>query len=124
MLQHTTDRRMMRVIGKEPVADGVVALTLADTDGGQVPRWEPGAHIDLVLDDDTIRQYSLCGEESDPTALRVAVLRERDGRGGSRQVHERIREGDVLPIIGPRNNFPLVEGSEYLFIAAVSASRR
>ncbi|MGW0036926.1 PDR/VanB family oxidoreductase [Gordonia sp. NPDC003376] len=117
MLQQMTDRRMMRVIGKESVADGVVALTLADTDGGQVPRWEPGAHIDLVLDDDTVRQYSLCGDESDPDTLRVAVLREQDGRGGSRQVHDRLEEGDVLPVAGPRNNFPLVDGSEYLFIA-------
>jgi ferredoxin-NADP reductase len=109
--------RKMQVVTKESAADGVVSLILADPDGGEVPEWQPGAHIDLVLDDDTIRQYSLCGDVGDRSHLRIAVLREADGRGGSRRVHESVEVGDIIDVKGPRNHFPLVESSAYLFVA-------
>jgi ferredoxin-NADP reductase len=32
-------------------------------------------------------------------------------------VHDRLSEGDVVRVRGPRNNFPLVPSSRYLFIA-------
>src|SRR5439155_24183176 len=37
------------VAQKEPVAEGVVALTLADANGHELPEWTPGAHIDLMV---------------------------------------------------------------------------
>ncbi|MCF3939640.1 PDR/VanB family oxidoreductase [Gordonia tangerina] len=107
----------MQVVAKESVADGVVSLSLADPDGGTVPDWQPGSHIDLVLDDDTIRQYSLCGEVSDRSRLRIAILRELDGRGGSQRVHDEVEVGDIIDVKGPRNHFPLVDNSAYLFVA-------
>ncbi|MFZ3572646.1 PDR/VanB family oxidoreductase [Streptomyces sp. BH097] len=108
------------VTGKEPIAEGVVSLTLAHPDGARLPDWTPGAHIDLVLPDGTVRQYSLCGDRWDPGRYRVAVLREPDGRGGSAYVHERLKVGDRVGIGGPRNNFPLAplaDSGAYLFIA-------
>jgi len=102
---------------KEAVSDGVVRLTLADALGGDLPRWSPGAHVDLLLRPDLVRQYSLCGDTEDRSRLQVAVLREPDGRGGSAYVHDELREGDALRIRGPRNNFPLVRAQRYLFVA-------
>ncbi len=102
---------------KDVVAHGVVSLTLTDVDGADLPTWEPGAHIDLVLDDDTIRQYSLCGDPADRDHFRVAVLREPNGRGGSATVHDTLKVGDILDVKGPRNHFPLVEHSSYMFVA-------
>ena len=101
---------------KEPIADEVVLLTLRDPDGQPLPAWTPGAHIDLVVDD-MVRQYSLCGDPRDTSALRVAVLREPSGRGGSRHVHDVLVAGQRIEVRGPRNNFPLVEARRYLFIA-------
>lgn len=43
-------------------APGVVALELRDPAGAPLPRWEPGAHVDLVLPSGIVRQYSLCGD--------------------------------------------------------------
>ena len=43
----------------EQAADGVVVLTLAHPDGDALPPWTPGAHVDLVLTPDLVRQYSL-----------------------------------------------------------------
>lgn len=102
---------------KDVLATGVVRLTLHHPDGDPMPRWEPGAHIDLVLRDELVRQYSLCGDPDDRSKLEIAVLREPDSRGGSEHVHEELAEGDLLRIRGPRNHFPLVPAPRYLFIA-------
>ena len=105
------------VARKEPIAERVVRIVLQTPDGGTVPAWEPGAHVDLVIGDDLVRQYSLCGDPEDRSALQVAVLREETGRGGSRYVHDQLAEGDLIRVRGPRNHFPLVEAGRYLFIA-------
>ncbi|NKQ53629.1 oxidoreductase [Amycolatopsis sp. K13G38] len=108
---------MKLLVRKEFLAEGVVCLELRDPDGGPVPSWEPGAHVDLVLRPDLVRQYSLCGDPADRSVLRVAVLREDGGRGGSRFVHDELADGDLMEIRGPRNNFALVDAPQYLFIA-------
>jgi len=102
---------------KEQLAEDVVRLTLRNPEGDALPAWEPGAHVDLVLGDDIVRQYSLCGDPEDLSVLRVAVLREQAGRGGSLVVHDKLAEGDTVQVRGPRNHFPLVEADRYLFIA-------
>ncbi|NGO75090.1 oxidoreductase [Streptomyces sp. YC504] len=105
------------VADREAVAEDVVALTLRRAAGGPLPPWEPGAHIDLRLADGLVRQYSLCGDPADTESWRVAVLREPDGRGGSAQVHERLRPGVRLTSEGPRNHFQLAASPSYLFLA-------
>jgi cytochrome P450/ferredoxin-NADP reductase len=106
-----------RVAAKRQVADGVVALTLAAADGRPLPAWEPGAHVDLVLDGAPTRQYSLCGDPTDHGAYRLGILRDPDGRGSSLFVHDRLAVGDRVHVRGPRNNFPLVGSPRYLFVA-------
>jgi ferredoxin-NADP reductase len=99
------------VASKDVVADGVVSLTFA---GASLPSWTPGAHIDVELRPGLVRQYSLCGS---PAEWRVAVLREPAGRGGSAYAHDVLAVGDRLRVSEPRNTFPLVPASRYLFIA-------
>jgi ferredoxin-NADP reductase len=101
---------------KEPIADGVVLLTLRHPDGDPLPSWTPGAHVDLVLTGDLVRQYSLCGDP-DSSTWQVAVLREPEGRGGSQHVHDVLAVGQMVEVNGPRNHFELVEAKRYLFIA-------
>lgn len=102
---------------REFAADGVLALTLRHPLGEQLPAWEPGAHIDVVLGPDLERQYSLCGDPADRTAWRIAVLREPDGRGGSAHVHEQLGQGDKVRVRGPRNHFRLEPATRYCFVA-------
>src|SRR6184192_4145372 len=73
---------------KETLADGVVRLVFRHPAGDRLPPWAPGAHVDLVLRPDLVRQYSLCGDPGDRSVLEVAVLREQAGRGGSEYVHD------------------------------------
>ncbi len=108
----------VRVAGKRHVADGVVALTLRPTDGRPLPAWAPGAHVDLLLGGGVPnRQYSLCGDPADRGAYRLGILRDADGGGGSRHVHDHLAEGDVVRVRGPRNNFALAPSPRYLFVA-------
>lgn len=97
-------------------ADRVMAVDLRGQ-GTDLPRWEPGAHIDVALGDGLVRQYSLCSAPGD-TAWRIGVLEELDGRGGSRHVHQELRVGDVLRVSPPRNNFALrLTGRPVVFVA-------
>ncbi|MFI8228034.1 PDR/VanB family oxidoreductase [Streptomyces sp. NPDC085900] len=102
------------VASHETVADGVVQLRL---EGEDLPRWEPGAHLDLVLPSGLVRQYSLCGDPEDTSSYTVATRLVTDGRGGSREVHEQLAEGMELEVRGPRNRFPLVKAPSYVFVA-------
>ncbi|QFG26074.1 PDR/VanB family oxidoreductase [Actinomadura sp. WMMB 499] len=101
------------VAERTDLAEGVVGLTLRAADGGELPSWRPGAHIDLLLDAGVVRQYSLCGDPGDGT-WRLGVLKEGPG---STIVHERVRPGDRLRTRGPRNNFALEDAPRYLFLA-------
>lgn len=111
------DERKVRVTGREVVAEDVVALELRAADGGDLPEWTPGAHLDLVLDEHLERQYSLCGDPADRSVWRIAVLREPGGRGGSVRVHDGLVPGDVVTVRGPRNHFVLEPSPRYVFVA-------
>jgi ferredoxin-NADP reductase len=100
------------VTKREPLAPDVVALTLADPDGGLLPSWTPGAHIDVRLPSGRRRQYSLCGPPGRRTEYRIAVRRIADGGGGSIEMHDTFNVGDTLIFEGPRNAFYLVTDEE------------
>ncbi|WP_196148688.1 PDR/VanB family oxidoreductase [Nocardia bovistercoris] len=106
----------LRVAQRRQEADGVVSLTLQALDTESLPGWDAGSHIDVVVGDGTTRQYSLCGDPTRHDSWRIAVLREESGRGGSRWVHDTVREGDSLRVRGPRNHFRLEPAPRYLFI--------
>lgn len=98
-------------------AEGVLSIELARQDGADLPAFECGAHIDLVLGAGLIRQYSICSEPSVRDQWTIAVLREPESRGGSRYVHETLRPGMKVSVVGPRSNFRLIAAEQYLFIA-------
>jgi ferredoxin-NADP reductase len=104
-----------RVAEVRAEADQVRSLRLVRADGGDLPPWTPGAHIDVAIPDGSQRQYSLCGDPDDDS-WQIAVLREQNSRGGSRFLHEDVVVGTELTVRGPRNHFPLESADSYLFI--------
>lgn len=98
-------------------AEGVVSIRLSSTDGQPLPVWAPGAHIDLQLPSGLVRQYSLCGDPSDSANYEVAVRLERDGRGGSAEIHNSALVSRTLVASAIRNHFELKDADRYLFIA-------
>ena len=111
--------RTMAVESIGTVAQGVLQIRLRPIDGAPVPKWEPGAHIDLQCGGAQMsRQYSLCGDPSDTSALEIAVLREPAGRGGSEWIHTRLRVGDHITVHGPRNHFRFDETARRVILIA------
>ena len=70
------------VVDREEAAEDVVVLTLRQDNHRLLPAWQPGSHIDLLLDGIGPRQYSLCGDPTDRRHWRIGVLREPAGRPG------------------------------------------
>ncbi|MDO9434608.1 MAG: PDR/VanB family oxidoreductase [Hydrogenophaga sp.] len=94
--------------------DEVNSYVLQRIDGQSLPACEAGAHVDLYLPGGLVRSYSLCGDPTRTTeAYEIAVKREEAGRGGSRAVHMWVREGEILRIGTPRNQFHLAPNAPH-----------
>lgn len=109
---------MVQVADVRAEARDVMILELRAMDGGQLPPFEPGSHLDLHLPNGLVRQYSLTNDWRERDRYLIGVGRAADSRGGSSYVHSNIRAGAQLKISAPRNNFPLDEDATgFLFIA-------
>ena len=96
----------VQVRRKFQTATGVAAFELVPTTG-VLPTFQPGAHIDVHLPNGLVRQYSITNGPGETSYYRIGVKLEPDSTGGSVCLHSTVREGDVLAISEPRNNFPL-----------------
>lgn len=85
----------------------IVAYELVDPEGKALPPFTAGAHVDFHLSDGRIRQYSLCNDPAERHRYLIAVQREWQGRGGSKDIHASTKIGDIVTLSMPRNNFPL-----------------
>jgi cytochrome P450/ferredoxin-NADP reductase len=112
------EHRPMVVTTHRLIADRILEIVFSSGDGGPLPQWEPGAHVEIQLPSGAARQYSLCGDPRDDSSWTVAVLEETDGRGGSAELHAVAKTGaQELFVRPPRNNFPLKDAPRYLFVA-------
>jgi ferredoxin-NADP reductase/nitrite reductase/ring-hydroxylating ferredoxin subunit len=102
---------------KFQTATGVAAFELAPIEG-VLPTFQPGAHIDVHLPNGLVRQYSITNGAGESLYYRIGVKLEPDSSGGSTCLHESVREGDVLAISEPRNNFPLRRDSNRTILLA------
>ena len=84
----------------------VTLLTLAHTDGIELPAFSAGAHIDLHLSEELVRPYSLCGDPQDRHHYQLGILKDSQSQGGSLAAHA-LREGDEVQVSAPRNLFAL-----------------
>lgn len=90
-------------------ATGIVSVELRPVaPATALPTVEAGAHIDLHLGNGLVRSYSLTNPGESHRHV-VAVLNDRNSRGGSRHVHEQLRVGQTIAIGAPRNHFRLDE---------------
>ncbi len=112
------NRLKLRVQAMRYEAEGTLSIELRTTDGSALPVVAAGAHIDLHLDEDLIRSYSLVTSRCTETAYVVAVLLDRASRGGSIFIHRDLRVGTVLEVGAPRNHFVLDENAKQTVLIA------
>ena len=108
----------LRIVSATWEAPNIVSYELRPPEGGELPPFTAGAHIDLSLPNGLVRSYSLVNSQSERHRYVIAVQKDRASRGGSKWVHENFRVGELLTANGPRNNFALEEAAEKsVFIA-------
>lgn len=113
-----TEKFPVRIVSITVEAIDVRRLVLRTVDGGELPAFTPGSHIDVFLPNGIIRQYSLLNDCRSRSHYEVAVHRTPDSRGGSSFIHANLEAGAQLEISRPKNNFPLDTSREkMLFIA-------
>jgi len=107
-----------RLTSIEDAARDTKLYTFQRDDGGPLPAYKPGAHIDLHLPNGLVRQFSLVVPNADPASYVVGVKRDPESRGGSRYIIDEMKIGDRIKISAPRNNFPLIENADHVVLIA------
>ncbi|MGA9411883.1 MAG: reductive dehalogenase [Roseobacter sp.] len=100
----------------ENMNDRIIRYVLRAADGTDLPDWEAGAHVDVVIAPDTLRQYSLMSDPCDPGSYEIAILREDEGAGGSLLAHRIFNAGRRVIISKPINHFPLEADAKYSYL--------
>jgi len=100
----------------EKMAPDVTKYEFRSLDGSDLPEWRAGAHLDIVVAPEYLRQYSMSGDPADRTKYQIGVLREDAGRGGSKLMHRIFAEGRKIFISKPINHFELAEGASKTFL--------
>lgn len=106
-----------RLTETKDLSDEIRSFTFEAKEGTPFTEAVAGAHLDIYLPGELLRQYSLW--QWDPAGRwgSVAVKREDDGRGGSKAMHA-LTVGAEVTLNGPRNNFPLEEAAAHSILIA------
>ncbi len=91
----------------EKMTEDVNKYELRAVDGSDLPEWTAGAHLDIVVAPEFLRQYSMSGDPADRSVYQIGVLREDEGKGGSLLMHRIFNEGRRIFISPPINHFEL-----------------
>ena len=99
-------------------AKHIKTFELVDPESAELQAFSAGSHIEIELPDNIRRHYSLCNDPSETHRYLIAVLQEKESRGGSQSLHYGVKEGDLLEVSMPKNNFPLDQrGMHFILIA-------
>ena len=116
--ESTRDWLSLIVQRRAAVARDITEFTLVRADAGELPPFEPGAHVLVRTPAGSTRKYSLINPPDQRNHYEIAVRRDANGRGGSVSMADGLASGAVIETSLPENAFPLERNaSRYLFIA-------
>ncbi|MES2412274.1 MAG: PDR/VanB family oxidoreductase [Pseudomonadota bacterium] len=108
----------VKVAQKKEIAQGIYLFDLHRPDGAALPAFTAGSHLTVEVPNGARRNYSLCSNPAETGCYQIAVKRDAGGRGGSVSMADDVKEGDLLSISEPRNNFELhPRATRFLFVA-------
>lgn len=102
----------LKVTAVKNLTSKIKMFELTAPEGGELPKFDAGAHIDIKLGNGLVRSYSLANNPEERDRYVTAILKETESKGGSKWMHENVNEGDVLTTSEPIQNFPLVEDAK------------
>ena len=101
----------LKVTKVRDLTPNIKMFELVAAQGGDLPAFEAGAHIDIKMANGLTRSYSLANDPTERHRYVTAILKDMKGQGGSKWMHENVKPGDVLWATEPLQNFPLNEGA-------------
>lgn len=110
--------RPVPITGTQALTPDVLAVDLSPAEANATIA--PGSHVEVAVplpDGPAIRHYSLVAGDGEAGSLRIAILREAGGRGGSTWLHEHLPECTSMLIRGPRDTFGYLGVGPVLFVA-------
>ena len=106
----------VELVTVDKMTDDVTLYEFASLDGSPLPEWTAGAHLDIVVAPEFLRQYSMSGDPADRSKYQIGVLREDEGKGGSALLHRIFSKGRKIFISKPINHFPLEHKASKYFL--------
>ena len=100
----------------EVMSETITKYELRHEQGADLPAWQAGAHIDVLVAPEFLRQYSMSGNPADRSVYQIAVLREDAGRGGSQLLHRIFTQGRRIFISKPINHFRLTPTDQISYL--------
>lgn len=99
-------------------AEGINSYELTIHSDSTLPNFTAGSHIDVYLPNNVVRQYSLSNCPNETHRYVIAVLKDKNGQGGSISLHESLQVGQKVIISQPRNHFQIVENTNHNILIA------
>ncbi|SDL22464.1 4Fe-4S dicluster domain-containing protein [Aliiruegeria lutimaris] len=106
----------LEVYEVEPMTATITRYAFRAPDGAALPEWHAGAHIDVLVAPEYLRQYSLSNDPAERGRYEIGVLREDQGRGGSALLHRIFTPGRKVFVSRPINHFELDENARKSFL--------
>lgn len=103
---------VLKVTAVRDLTSNIKMYELVAANGGDLPAFEAGAHIDFKLPNGLVRSYSLANDPKERHRYVTAILKDVKGQGGSVWMHDNVKVGDSLIATPPLQNFPLVEDAD------------
>ena len=100
----------------EKMTEDITKYEFKSLDGSALPEWSAGAHLDVLVAPEFLRQYSMSGDPANREVYQIGVLKEETGRGGSKTMHRIFTPGRKVFISKPINHFELDETASKTFL--------
>ena len=100
----------------EAMTPEITKYEFASLDGSPLPDWTAGAHLDVLVAPEFLRQYSMSGDPARTDRYQIGVLREDHGRGGSALMHRIFQPGRKIFLSKPINHFELEEAATKTYL--------
>lgn len=98
---HASQRRQATVLSRVPLTDDVTQL-IVQVDGEDAFAWQPGQHVEFLLEDGSRRPFSIASlpVTAGPAQLEFQIRR-MPGGGFTERLLPRLMPGDALMLDGP-----------------------
>ena len=107
----------LQVKNKSLLAKDIYSFELSRADGSDLPEFTAGSHIAVETPGGAMRHYSLSNDPQETHRYVLGIKVERNGRGGSLAMVDKVDEGDTVMVSPPMNEFELLPAPAYILVA-------